>query len=81
MIKRIIGILAWLGVLALVVYTVIGSGSYTSMLPDIKSIAIEEAKSTQPVNVVTESAEIEATDAADNEAVDNDAEAVAAEQQ
>ena len=78
--------MAWLGVLALVVYTVIGSGSYTSMLPDIKSVAIEEAKSTQPVNVVTESAEVEATgaadnDAADNEAVDNDAEAVAAEQQ
>lgn len=81
MIKRIIGILAWLGVLALVVYTVIGSGSYTSMLPDIKSVAIEEAKSTQSVNVVTESAEVEVTDAADNEAVDNDAEAVAAEQQ
>lgn len=81
MIKRIIGILAWLGVLALVVYTVIGSGSYTSMLPDIKSVAIEEAKSTQPVNVVTESAEVEATGVADNDAVDNDAEAVAAEQQ
>lgn len=36
MIKRIIGILATLVVLALVVFTAIGSGSYRSVLSDVK---------------------------------------------
>lgn len=44
MIKRIIGILASLGVLALVVLTAIGSGSYSSILPDVKqSVAADAA--------------------------------------
>lgn len=34
MIKRIIGILATLAILALVVFTALGSGSYKSMLPE-----------------------------------------------
>ena len=70
MIKRIIGILAWLGVLALVVFTVIGVGSYTSMLPDIKGAVVEDATSTQSANVATDSAEAEAIDAADSEATE-----------
>ena len=37
MIKRIIGILVSLAVLALVVFTILGSGSYTSILPTSKS--------------------------------------------
>ncbi len=36
MIKRIIGILASIGVLALVVFAAIGSGSYTSIFPKTK---------------------------------------------
>ena len=70
MIKRIIGILAWLGVLALVVFTVIGSGSYTSMLPDIKGAAVEDATNAQSANVAADSAEAEAIDAADSEATE-----------
>ena len=34
MIKRIIGVLATLAIIALVVFTALGSGSYKSMLPD-----------------------------------------------
>ena len=70
MIKRIIGILAWLGVLALVVFTVIGVGSYTSMLPDIKGAVVEDATNAQSANVATDSAEAEAIDAADSEATE-----------
>ena len=67
---RIIGILAWLGVLALVVFTVIGVGSYTSMLPDIKGAAVEDATSDKSANVATDGAEAEAIDAADSEAAE-----------
>lgn len=50
MIKRIIGILASLGVLALVVLTAIGSGSYSSILPDVKqSVAADAAKESPKV--------------------------------
>ena len=63
--------LAWLGVLALVVFTVIGVGSYTSMLPaDIKGAAVEDATSDKSANVATDSAEAEAIDAADSEATE-----------
>ena len=34
MIKKIIGILALLAILALIVYTAIGAGTYKSMLPE-----------------------------------------------
>ena len=62
--------LAWLGVLALVVFTVIGVGSYTSMLPDIKGAVVEDATSAQSANVATDSAEAETIDAADSEATE-----------
>ena len=34
MIKRVIGIVASLAILALIVFTVLGAGSYKSMLPE-----------------------------------------------
>lgn len=44
MIKKIIGILATIAILALIVMTAIGAGSYKSMLPeDLFSRTIEDA--------------------------------------
>lgn len=46
MIKRVIGIVASLAIVALIVFTVLGAGSYKSMLPESlfsSSEAIEEA--------------------------------------
>ena len=69
MIKKIIGIVAVLAILALIVYTAIGAGTYKSMLPEdmftksevVASEVIEEAKTpatdvnpTEAVEQVTE---------------------------
>ena len=44
MIKKIIGILATIAILALIVMTAIGAGSYKSMLPDdLFSRSVEDA--------------------------------------
>jgi hypothetical protein len=44
MIKKIIGILATIAILALIVMTAIGAGSYKSMLPeDLFSRTVEDA--------------------------------------
>ena len=46
MIKRVIGIVASLAIVALIVFTVLGAGSYKSMLPESlfsSSEAVEEA--------------------------------------
>ena len=61
MIKRIIGILASIGVLALVVFAAIGSGSYTSIFPKTKP-GIESA------NGVNEAVKL---DAAEKKSDDN----------
>ena len=69
MIKKIIGIVALLAILALIVYTAIGAGTYKSMLPEdmftktevVASEFIEETKTpatgvnpTEAVEQVTE---------------------------
>lgn len=69
MIKKIIGIVAVLAILALIVYTAIGAGTYKSMLPEdmftksevVASEVIEETKTpatdvnpTEVVEQVTE---------------------------
>lgn len=69
MIKKIIGIVAVLAILALIVYTAIGAGTYKSMLPEdmltksevVASEVIEETKTpatdanpTEAVEQVTE---------------------------
>lgn len=60
MIKRIIGILASVAVLALVVFTILGSGSYTSMLLSSKSSASTEQLQKEPKKESESSAESKA---------------------
>lgn len=57
MIKRIIGLLLALGVLALVVLTAINAGSYTSILPATKSAGIEKTTTNAAAKVEKESPE------------------------
>lgn len=49
MIKRIIGIVATLAVLALVVFAAIGSGSYKSMVFGKEKAATEQVTAAEPV--------------------------------
>ena len=63
MIKRVIGIIASLAILALIVFTVLGAGSYKSMLPEtlfssdkaVEAVVEEVAEEVQ--DDVTEGAE------------------------
>ena len=65
MIKKIIGIVALLAILALIVYTAIGAGTYKSMLPEdmftktevVASEVIEETKTPATDVNPTEAAE------------------------
>ena len=71
MIKRIIGILATLAILALVVFTALGSGSYKSMLPedlflrstvesaDIVAEEVVEAENVDSLSFETDSLQLE----------------------
>ena len=69
MIKKIIGIVALLAILALIVYTAIGAGTYKSMLPedmftktevvaseviDTMETPVENANPTEAVEQITE---------------------------
>ena len=57
MIKRIIGILATLAVLALVVFAAIGSGSYKSMVFGKAKVAVEQKATPEPAAEPAETAE------------------------
>ena len=59
MIKRVIGIVASLAILALIVFTVLGAGSYKSMLPEtlFSSDKAVEAVAEDVQDDVTEGAE------------------------
>ena len=59
MIKRIIGLLAALGVLVLVVLTAINAGSYTSILPATKSEGVAKTTTNAAAKVEKESPEQE----------------------
>lgn len=56
MIKRIIGIIASLAIVALIVFTVLGSGSYRSMLPE--DLFSDEVVAEQPQEVSDSVAEV-----------------------
>lgn len=64
MIKKIIGILATIAILALIVMTAIGAGSYKSMLPeDLFSRTVEDAvEQAEPLADVTEAPAEEITE-------------------
>ena len=72
MIKRIIGILISLAVLALVVFTIIGSGSYTSILPTSKSGATTEQLQNGPKKESKNNTESKAEKAATDKATSTD---------
>jgi hypothetical protein len=64
MIKKIIGILATIAILALIVMTAIGAGSYKSMLPeDLFSRTVEDAvEQAEPLADVAETPAEEITE-------------------
>lgn len=64
MIKKIIGILATIAILALIVMTAIGAGSYKSMLPeDLFSRTVEDAvEQAEPLADVAEAPAEEITE-------------------
>lgn len=64
MIKKIIGILATIAILALIVMTAIGAGSYKSMLPeDLFSRSVEDAvEQAEPLADVAEAPAEEITE-------------------
>ena len=64
MIKKIIGILATIAILALIVMTAIGAGSYKSMLPeDMFSRTVEDAvEQAEPLADVAEAPAEEITE-------------------
>lgn len=60
MIKKIIGIVASLAILALIVFTALGAGTYKSMLPEglfSKSTAVESLEPAANVDVAADVAQ------------------------
>lgn len=53
MIKKIIGVLAVLAILALIVYTAIGMGTYKSMLPE-DMFAKQEVVASEVIEIATD---------------------------